>query len=417
MDAFEKIIGYQKVKEELRRTADMLRHRAKYTVHGIAIPNALLLYGEPGVGKTIMAKALIEESGLVCFACRKDAPGGDFVNKIRDAFAKAEAHSPSIVFLDDMDKFAEDNLQMDCNKEEFSVIQTCLGKVRENAVFTIATANDIDKLPASLMRTGRLGRKIEIRPPSVEDATLIIEGYLSGISCEEGISAETIALILADKSCATIESVINEARILAIYDASPVIKKEHFVRSIMRMRGGLIETLLTDTEKIQKPAYHEAGHALVNYMNGDKVTLVSILHYGDEQGSCTGIHHCSYSLEKIKARMSGMLAGRAAVKLVFDEPDIGSNNDIEKVMKTLCWLLEKDCVDGFEYGYCMDDWYGKQAPHRVERIMDRVYTIAQECYENAYHILSKNEASLHKIAQKLIKDGFILGNELANILL
>ena len=111
MDKFSKIIGYEKEKEELKRTADMLKNSEKYLKRGVVIPNALLLYGVPGTGKTVMARAMIAESGLPHFDCKKDTPNGAFVNNIRNTFKEAEENAPAIVFLDDMDKFAELGLE------------------------------------------------------------------------------------------------------------------------------------------------------------------------------------------------------------------------------------------------------------------------------------------------------------------
>lgn len=106
MKAFDKIIGYASLKQELMQISDTLKNREFYDKLGVCAPRGLLLYGEPGVGKSLMTSAVIEESGRPVFCCRKDEPNGDFVKKIKTTFAKAEENAPSIVFLDDMDKFA-----------------------------------------------------------------------------------------------------------------------------------------------------------------------------------------------------------------------------------------------------------------------------------------------------------------------
>ena len=134
MDNFSEIIGYEKEKEELKRTADMLKNPEKYLARGVVIPSTLLLYGIPGTGKTIMAKAMIANSGLPYFSCKNDTSGGEFVNNIKSTFNEALENAPAIVFLDDMDKFAEDNLDINCNKEEFTVIQSCLEETKGRGV-------------------------------------------------------------------------------------------------------------------------------------------------------------------------------------------------------------------------------------------------------------------------------------------
>ena len=411
MDKFSKIIGYEKEKEELKRTADMLKNSEKYLKRGVVIPNTLLLYGVPGTGKTVMARAMIAESGLPHFDCKKDTPNGAFINNIRNTFKEAEENAPSIVFLDDMDKFAEDNLDVNCNKEEFAVIQSCIEDVKEKGVFVLATANDIDHLPGSLMRSGRFGRKMKINTATREDSERIIKKYLNDVICENDIDASTLSLILCGKSCATIECVINEARILAEYDNSDVITKKHMVHSIMRVTENLIETPMINNELIKRVAYHEVGHAIVDYFNGSKISLVSILGYGNAKGICGAYDTPDYSFDRVKNRACALLGGKAAVKIIFDEEDMGVESDLEDAMQEIREAIEKKCGDGFEYGYCLRGWNKKQAYGRMDKVTNRAYDIARECYEKALNTLKNNIGLLHKIAERLIERGFILGNE------
>ena len=411
MDKFSKIIGYEKEKEELKRTADMLKNSEKYLKRGVVIPNALLLYGVPGTGKTVMARAMIAESGLPHFDCKKDTPNGAFVNNIRNTFKEAEENAPAIVFLDDMDKFAEDNLDVNCNKEEFAVIQSCIEDVKEKGVFVLATANDIDNLPGSLMRSGRFGRKMKIDTPSRENSERIIKKYLNGVACDKDVDPKILSLILCGESCATIECIINEAHILAEYDNSDVITKKHMVHSIMRVTENLIETPMTNNELIKRVAYHEVGHAIVEYFNGSKISLVSILGYGNTKGICGVYDSPDYSFDLIKKRACALLGGKAAVKIVFNEEDMGVESDLEVAMQDIREAIEKKCGDGFEYGYCLRGWNKKQAYGRMDKVTNRAYDIARECYEKALNTIKNNVGLLHKIAELLIERGFILGNE------
>jgi cell division protease FtsH len=170
MNTFDRIIGYEREKKELGRICDMLINEEKYKKLGVNIPNALLIHGDPGLGKTLMAKTLAESSGRVVYSCPKTKPDGSFVDNIKETFEKASKNAPSIVFLDDMDKFAEDNKSSDSNKEEFVVIQACLEEVKDKNVFVIATANNIDNLPESLVRAGRFGRQIYVSFPTINES-------------------------------------------------------------------------------------------------------------------------------------------------------------------------------------------------------------------------------------------------------
>ena len=122
----------------------------KYAALGVKLPRGILLHGVPGVGKTLMASALVEEMGRVCYTCRKDKANDAFIDTIRDVFAEAKSHAPSVIFLDDFDKFAFDSDSR--NPEEFIAVQSGIDEVKKADVFVVATANEIRELPRSLLR-------------------------------------------------------------------------------------------------------------------------------------------------------------------------------------------------------------------------------------------------------------------------
>lgn len=135
MNAFDKIIGYKSIVDELLRIADILKNTEEYRRKGVNIPHGLLLHGEPGLGKTLMTKCLIEESNRHAFFCRKDKHNGDFVDTIRGAFETATKNEPSIIVLDDMDKFANDD-EHHRNSEEYVTVQSCIDSVKEHDVYS-----------------------------------------------------------------------------------------------------------------------------------------------------------------------------------------------------------------------------------------------------------------------------------------
>ena len=169
MKEFNKIIGYESVKKELMRVCDILVNTEKYKKFGVKVSQGLLLYGEPGVGKTLMAKCFISASKRKCFVCRKTKSNGSFFDKIVETFERAKKNAPSIVFLDDVDKFAEEDDE-NSKAEEYVAIQSCIDNLNGRDVFVIATANAISPLPFSLMRNGRFSKRIEVEPPQGQDA-------------------------------------------------------------------------------------------------------------------------------------------------------------------------------------------------------------------------------------------------------
>ena len=177
MNAFDKIIGYEGIKIELTQLCDILQHRERYEKLGAKLPQGLLIYGKPGMGKTLMANCLIEASGLKAYTIRKNRGGNTLMESINNVFDEAKRNSPSIVFIDDMDKFAnEDNSH--CVAQEYIAIQSKIDEINGSDVFVTATVNDKDKLPDSLLRSGRFDRKIKVALPSDEDSEEIVKHYL-----------------------------------------------------------------------------------------------------------------------------------------------------------------------------------------------------------------------------------------------
>jgi len=195
MSAFDKVIGYESIKQELMQVCDMIKNPNIYKSLGAVIPNGIMLYGEPGLGKTLIAKCFIEECNINSYTVRKDIGGSEFVACITSAFNDAKEHSPAIVFLDDMDKFANEDEQHR-NAEEYVAVQAGIDNVKGSNVIVIATVNDIDSLPDSLHRSGRFDRKIEMQQPEGEDARAIIEHYLQSKKMNDILHKEALRLSL-----------------------------------------------------------------------------------------------------------------------------------------------------------------------------------------------------------------------------
>lgn len=175
MDAFEKIIGYEDVKHELYKVCEMMKNPEKYKKIGVRKPHGILLFGKPGNGKTMMANALIHESGRKAFVLRKDRPDEEFINHIREVFEEAKKTSPCIVFLDNLDKFSDQD-----SAEEYATIQTCIDECQEYEVFVLATVNFLRDIPDSLLRVGRFDHIIQMFEPVKKD-----QGYLINVVCDE----------------------------------------------------------------------------------------------------------------------------------------------------------------------------------------------------------------------------------------
>jgi len=411
---FEAVIGYDTEKEELTRLADAWHDPGKYRALGVETPHAVLLYGVPGLGKTLFANALIEASGLPRFDCRKTKSDGEFVDMIRETFEKAEKSAPSVVFLDDMDKFAEDNLQENCNKEEFAAIQSCMEAVSKKDVFVVATANEIYNIPSSLRRAGRFGRQIRFEAPGLADAERIILHYLQGKKTAPDVLPADLADILQGRSCATLESVMNDAGMLAAFEGKKEIGRVHMIRAILR-------TVLQVKEKKPDPhaarfaACHEAGHAVVAHVLGRHVSLVSIFCADESGGVCVlrdEESEVKCGFDELLDEVTVAVAGKAAVELCQGQADVGCRNDIDKAIDMLRPAMTRCCAAGFDYGYDRERWDKRQAPARVARISKKLYATMEACCRRAVRILTEYRDVLDALTKALLTTDALLWQDL-----
>lgn len=409
MNAFDKIIGYSSLKKELMQISDTLKNRQFYDKLGVSAPRGLLLHGEPGVGKSLMASAIIEDSGRPMFCCRKDEPNGDFVKKIKATFDKAMESAPSIVFLDDMDKFANGD-ERHPDAEEYVTVQSCIDEAKGKEVFVLATANDIDCLPESLCRPGRFDRTIEVDVPPREDAVQIIAHYLKSKRFVEEVDPTVIAKIMIGHSCADLETVINEAGLYAGYDRAESITMEHFLKACLHTvsdKNGLANEQDDFSSHLSDPhhmasqfIYHEAGHAVVSeVLCPGSVTLVFAGNLRQEEGGFTRDYRepGSSLLEGRKKRIITSLGGMAAMEQKFGLPDVGCASDLNYAFDKVRNLLSDTCINGFSF-------YTRGYSDSERRMADRDQAVAAEVeryYRKAKEILSANWDFFEKLAVTL----------------
>ena len=254
MNAFDKVIGYKSTKRELLQLCDMLRNREIYEEMGARLPHGLLLYGDPGLGKTLLARCFVEESGLHTITVRRDKGGDAFIDGITQAFASAKTKAPSIVLLDDMDKFANED-DTHCDAPEYAAVQAGIDDVKDTGVFVIATANDIRKLPSSLRRSGRFDRKIGLQAPTASDAEEIITHYLKTKRVSDSVNMEDLTRMMRYNSCAELETILNEAAVRAAFARKTGIDMEDMVSVVLKQQYGAQEDMpRVSDEVIEKVA-------------------------------------------------------------------------------------------------------------------------------------------------------------------
>ena len=312
MNAFDKVIGYKATKRELLQLCDMLRNREIYEEMGARLPHGLLLYGDPGLGKTLLARCFVEESGLHTITVRRDKGGDAFIDGITQAFASAKTKAPSIVLLDDMDKFANED-DTHCDAPEYAAVQAGIDDVKDAGVFVIATANDIRKLPSSLRRSGRFDRKIGLQAPTASDAEEIITHYLKTKRVSDSVNMEDLTRMMRYNSCAELETILNEAAVRAAFARKTGIDMGDMVSVVLKQQYGAQEDMpRVSDEVIEKVALHEAGHLVVcEALCPGSVGFASLL--PSDENRCGGFIHCCKGVSDSQSAIIA-LGGKAAVE-------------------------------------------------------------------------------------------------------
>ncbi len=414
MNAFEKVIGYEAIKEELIRYADVLKNHDNYEKLGITLPAGILLSGKPGLGKTLMAKCFIEESGCEAFTLRKEKPNGDFVKAIRKTYENAKEKAPYIVFLDDMDKFAnEDNMHRDA--EEYVTVQSCIDEFKEFGVFTLATVNEKYELPDSLLRAGRFDEIIDVEMPEGDDARAIIKFFLSEKRNVGNIDLEELSKVLCGKTCAELETIINKAGIYAAYDRKDLIDQNDIIKACLRMEFESPESINPkNDEYTKKVAVHEAGHAVVHeILDPNSVSLVTVCRF---IGCPEGVTRFSYTKRQFMTKQSqenqiiGSLAGKAAVELVLGEADMGCNSDMHKAYALTASLVDNVCSLGFETfeRESSSSYLLEKKDRLMASEIERYYTIAKR-------IIFENKPFIDAVVNALVDHHTITYREMQSL--
>lgn len=411
MSAFDKVIGYEEVKKELMQLCDMMRNWEVYERLGAKYSRGLLLEGEPGLGKSLMAQCFIEESGRKSFLLRRNKPDGDFVKEIHRIFREAADSEPSIILLDDMDKFVVEEK----SKEEYVALQTAIDEVASRNVYVIATANGTHNIPNSLLRAGRFDRKIHLENPKRKDAERIIEHYLSQKALGATVNASDVAKALSGRSCAELETVLNEAAIYAGSERSEKVEQKHILEAILREEYNVtsIDPAPEDDELVQI-ACHESGHvAMQELLCEGGVGLASILpgRYRREGFivSCAGGRH--NRVDTILISLSGL----AAVELRFGRVDGGSSSDLRTARRFVRHSILEEGYFGLS-NLELDCGPREESSEISAGRQEAIVGAELERYRSiARSILAANRAFLDQLTGELLKKQILLNSDIRRI--
>lgn len=405
MNAFDKIIGYQKEKKELMQLCDMLRNREHYERLGAKLPRGLLLHGDPGLGKSLMARCFMEATGWKSYTVRRSKPDGDFVRELSRVFQEAAENAPAIILLDDMDKFVVEEK----STEEYVAVQAGIDEVAGKDVYVIATANDLDDIPDSLLRAGRFDRKIEVKCPDGEDAEKIIDYYLQSKTLGSTVNTADVAKMLDNSSCAELETILNEAAIYAGYERSEQVEMRHIVKAALRNEYGVSDEETAGNEDLRRQiACHEAGHAvMLDLLCEGGVGAVSLCSGRSYRGGFT--HSCAHSGTDGGSILIS-LAGPVATELKYGSKE-GGSDDFAKAVRRICSSVDSNGKYGMSFldsPWRDSDALMRQQETVVAAEMERYLTMART-------ILLRNMKFLDAVAEELYEKGVLLNSDIRRI--
>ena len=442
--SFSDVAGVDEAKEELQEVVEFLKSPQKVIELGAKIPRGVLLMGPPGVGKTLMARAVAGEAGVPFFSIS----GSEFVemfvgvgaSRVRDLFDQAKKNSPCIVFIDEIDAVGRQRgagLGGGHDEREQTLNQILVemdGFDTGANVIVLASTNRPDILDPALLRPGRFDRRVTLDNPDVKGRQEILSVHAKGKPIDEDIDMEAVAKQTSGFSGADLMNLLNEAAILSARRDKKKIVYEEIAESIDRVIAGPEKKNKNITEKEkQMVAYHEAGHALVAHLlpYADPPFKVTIVARGQTGGHTRFLPEEETSLitqNQLEARLAAALGGRVAEEIMFYEVTTGAGNDLEqatniaRAMITRLGMSKKLGPRTFgkrEELVFLGREISEQRDYSdtiAETIDDEVHSLVQTAYEVAKSLLNENLGKLSALAKYLVEHESVEGEELTNLL-
>lgn len=415
-EIFDNIIGYPNIKESLKRLLDVLNNPEKYENLTSSISHGLFLYGPPGIGKTSFSKEFINNTKRKSYIIRKTKADGDFINYMSKIFKEAKANQPSLILLDDLDKFAEsDNTN---NSEEFVAVQSFIDDIKEYDIFIIATANEKNLIPTSLLRSGRFDYIIKMDNPNNTDSFAIIKYYLNNKKLNKDVNINNLSLILTGSSCADLEKVCNQAGIYAGFANEKDINMNELIKASLEIiYKANIEDLQKEDEYTIRIAYHEAGHALISeLLKPGSVSFITVAKSNDNINGLTIYKkddNYAKDITLMQNRVKTFLGGKAATEVIYHLCDTGSKSDLTNAFTTARIFVDEYCL--FDFNSCITG-YDENSQKVKENKDDNANKLITTYYSEVKELLLKNRTTLDNLAYQLKEKKILFQDDIATII-
>ncbi len=441
---FGDVAGVEEAKQELMEVVEFLKSREKFQALGARIPKGVLLVGPPGTGKTLMARAVAGEADVPFFSIS----GSEFVemfvgvgaSRVRDLFDQAKRNAPCIIFIDEIDAVGRhrgSGLGGSHDEREQTLNQILVemdGFDTSTSVIVLAASNRPDILDPALLRPGRFDRRVILDRPDINGRVAILKVHAEGKPLDKNVDLEILAKGTVGLSGADLANLVNEAALLAARRNKNAIGMQEFEESVDRVIAGPERKSRKISPKEKEiTAYHEAGHALVANMlpNADPVHKISIVARGMSLGHTRQLPiEDRYLLTKsqFKDMLAGLLGGRTAEKLIFNEISTGAQSDIEQATKIARAMVTSfgmsDKLGPRTFGRKEEMIFlGREISEQrdysdkiAEQIDEEVHSLIGEAQETAQDILTKYNDRLAQIAEQLMARETLEGEDLGNLL-
>ena len=428
---FEDVAGADEEKQELVEIVDYLKNPNKYREIGARVPKGVLLEGPPGTGKTLLAKAVAGEADAPFFSIS----GSDFVemyvgvgaSRVRDLFDQAKKHTPSIIFIDEIDAVGRQRgagLGGGHDEREQTLNQLLVemdGFTENENIIVMAATNRRDILDPALLRPGRFDRQVVVSYPDIKGREEILKVHTRNKNIGPDVNLKTIAATTAGFTGADLENLVNEAALLAARKNKKAVTKEDIEEATIKVVAGPEKKSKVVSEDEKKlTAYHEAGHAITTYFcpSQDKVHQVSIIPRGMAGGFTMHLPEKDRSFVSktyMEEEIVVLLGGRAAEKLILDDISTGASNDIERATGVARDMVMRygfsEKLGPILYGSASHEVFlgrdysqGKNYSENVASEIDaEIRELIETGYEKAKDILTTHGDMLEKCAQYLMK--------------
>jgi cell division protease FtsH len=443
--SFKDVAGVDEAKEELNEMIEFLKYPKRFTSLGGKLPKGVLLIGPPGTGKTLLARAVAGEANVPFFSLT----GSEFVEmfvgvgaaRVRDLFKQAKSKAPCIVFIDEIDAIGKSRgqaMQISSNEERENTLNQLLSEMDGfepgDNMIVMASTNRPEVLDRALLRPGRFDRQVLVDRPDLNGRIEILKVHTRKLRLDAELSLKKIASQTPGFSGADLANICNEAALLASRKNKERIEETDFQEAIERIVAGLEKkNRLINPEEKRIIAFHESGHALVGYFTSgaDPVHKVSIVP--------RGLGALGYTLQtpledrflmtrsELEGKIKGLLGGRAAEDIAFDEISTGAANDLERATK-----IAREMVTIYGMSTKLpnlslkksgqndllgnDSILSKRSERLEQSVDDEILKIISRCYAETKKLIKTKKDRLDQMAGELLEKEILLNEDVERIL-